>query len=115
MRRPSGEEHPDIHTEFLAEKFVVQTSVGTFKAVSPGMKLEQTINRSQKGSVRILGQKKTESYVPERELVYHEILAISNNYSGLTKSETHKGPTFHHELTGRMSKQLSEEIIKIRS
>ena len=103
MRRPSGQEHPVIHTEFLAREFVVQTSIGTFKAVSPDMKLEQTINRSQKYV-----------YVSERELVYHEILAISNYYSDLTKSKTSKDPTFHHQLAGRMSKQLSEEIIKVR-
>ena len=103
MRRPSDQKQPVIHTEFLARKFVVQTSIGTFKAVSPDMKLEQTINRSQKYV-----------YVSERELVYHEILAISNYYSDLTKSKTSKGPTFHHQLASRMSKQLSEEIIKVR-
>ena len=47
MRR-LDQEHPDIHTEFLAGKFVVQTSTGTFKAMFLDMKLEQTINRSQK-------------------------------------------------------------------
>ena len=82
------QEHQDIHTEFLAGNFVVQTSVGTFKAVSPDTDLEQTINRSQKSSRGIVGQTKTESYVSEWKLVYHEILAISNCYSDLTKSKT---------------------------
>ena len=108
------QEHPDIHTEFLAGKFVVQTSAGTFKAVSPDMKLEQTINRSQKRSAGIVGQTKTESYVSDWELVYNEILAISNCYSDLTKSKIPTGPTLHHELTGRISKQLSEKINKVR-
>ena len=54
------QKHPDIHTEFLAGRFVVQTSVGTFKAVSPGMKLEQTVNCSQKSPDGIVGQTKTE-------------------------------------------------------
>ena len=62
MRR-LDQEHPDIHTEFLAGKFVVQTSVGTFKAVSPDMKLEHSINRSQKRSGGIVDQTKSESYV----------------------------------------------------
>ena len=56
------------------------------------MKLEQTINRSQKSAGGILGQRKADSYVCEWELVYHEILAISNCYSDLTKSKTRTGP-----------------------
>ena len=58
--RRLNKKYPDIHTEFLAERFVVQTSVGTFKAVSPDMKLEQTVNRSQKSFDGIVGQTKTE-------------------------------------------------------
>lgn len=42
------QEYPYIHTKFLAGKSVVQTSVRTFKAVSPDMKLGQTIYRSKK-------------------------------------------------------------------
>ena len=63
------QEHPDIHTDFLSGKFVVQTSAGKFKAVSPDMKLEQTINCSQKSYGGIVGQTKTESYVSEWALV----------------------------------------------
>ena len=111
--RKVDQEHADIHAEFLAGRFVVQTSVGTFKAVSPDMKLEQTINRSQKSSGGILGQTKTDSYVSEWELVYHDVLAISNCYSDLTKSNTRTGPALHHELTGNISKQLNEEISKV--
>ena len=59
------QEHPDIHTKFLARKFVVQTSIGTLKAVSPDMNLEQTINLSQKGFGEIVSQTKTESSVLE--------------------------------------------------
>ena len=57
--RRLDQKHPDIHTEFLGGRFVVQTPVGTFKAVSPDMKLEQTINRYQKSSNGIVGQTKT--------------------------------------------------------
>ena len=101
-------EHPEIHLEFMKGKFVVQTIPGSFKATSPGMKLEQTINRSQKSSGGIIGQTKTDSYVSEWELAYHEILAISNCYSDMTKSKTHTGPDLHHTLAGGISKQLSE-------
>ena len=63
------------------------------------MKLEQTINRSQKSSGDIVGQTKTDSHVSEWELVYHKILAISDCYSNLTKSNTRRGPDIHHELS----------------
>ena len=47
--------------------------------------------------------------------MYHEILANSNCYNDLTKAKTRTGPTsLHHELTGRISKQLSGEINKVR-
>ena len=111
--RKLDQEHADIHAELLAGRFVVQTSVGIFKAVSPDMKLEQTINWSQKSSGGIAGQTKTDSYVSEWELVYHEVLAISNSYSDLAKSNTRTGSALHHELTGNISKQLNEEINKV--
>ena len=44
-------EHPDIHTEFKENrKFVVKTTKGVFNAVGTDMKLEQSIQRSQKRS-----------------------------------------------------------------
>ena len=111
--RKLDQEHPDLYAEFHAEKFVVQTSAGNFKAVSPDMKPEQTINRSQKSSGGIVGQTKTDSYVSEWELVYHEVLAISNCFSNLTKSKTRTGPHLHHELAGGIGKQLSESMNKV--
>ena len=87
-----------IHTKFLPRKFVIQTSVSTFKTVSLDIKLEHTINGSQKSSGSIRGQTKTESYNSEWELVYHEILATSNYYSDLTKSKTHMGPSLDHDF-----------------
>ena len=106
-------DHPDLYAEFMNGKFVVQTTKGSFKAVSPDMKLEQTINRSQKSSGGIVGQMKTDSYVSEWELVYHEILAISNCFSDLTKSKTRTGPLLHHELGGGISKQINESINRV--
>ena len=87
-----------IHTKFLARKFAIQTSVSTFKTVSLDIKLEHTINGSQKSSGSIRGQTKTESYNSEWELVYHEILAVSNYYNDLTKSKTHMGPSLDHDF-----------------
>lgn len=42
------QEHPYIYTKFLAGKSVLQTSVCTFKELSPDMKLGQTIYHSKK-------------------------------------------------------------------
>ena len=53
------QEHPDLCIEFHAGKFIVQTSAATFKAAAPDMKLEQTINHSQKSSGGIVGRTKT--------------------------------------------------------
>ena len=105
-------EHPDLYHQFCAGKFVVQTGVGKFKSVSPDMKLEQTINRSQKSSGGIVGETRRDSYVSEWELVYHEVLAISNCFNDLTKSQTRTGPQLHHELVGGISKEIGESITK---
>lgn len=72
------------------------------------MNLEQTIKRSQKCSSEIVGQTKTDYYVSEWELVYYEILAISNRCSDLKKSKTRTGPFLHHKFGGGISKQINE-------
>ena len=95
----------------MEQKFVVKTTNGVFNSVSPDMKLEQTISRSQKSSGGIVGQTKTDSYVSEWELVYHEILAVSNCYSNLTKSNTRTGPDIHLELSGNISKQIRDHTL----
>ena len=104
--------HPDLYHHFCAGKFVVQTSVGKFKSVSPDMKLEQTINRSQKSFGGIVGETRRDSYVSEWELVYHEVIAISNCFNDLTKSQTRTGPQLHHDLVGGISQEIGESITK---
>ena len=41
------------------------------------MCLEQTINRSQKGTSGIIGSSRRKQYVSEWEIIYHEMLAVS--------------------------------------
>ena len=43
--------------------------------------------------------------------VYNEILAISNCHSNLTKSNTRTGPDIHHELSGNISKEISDHTL----
>ena len=70
-------EYPDVLQHFNNGQFVVQPSPGSFKANSPDMRLEQTIQRSKKSPGGIIGQTRKEAYISEWELVYHETLAIS--------------------------------------
>ena len=72
----------------MEEKFVVKSNPGYFKAVAPDMKFEQTIQRTQKSFGGIIGQTKQVAYVTEWELIYHEVLAISNCYEDLTQSSS---------------------------
>ena len=81
-------EHPDIYHQFLSGKFVVQTIPGHFKAVSPDMKLEQTIQCSKKLQRGIIGQTSKEAYITEWELVYHEVLNITNFSAKLTNIQS---------------------------
>ena len=106
-------EKPEIYKQLDEGKFVVQTNKGKFKAVLPNLKLDQTINRLQKSADGIVGQTKADSYVCERELVYHEILAINNCYSDLTKSKTRTGPELHHELSGSIRKEKNNAASKV--
>ena len=87
-------------------KFVVKTTPGTSNAVSPEMKLEQTIPCSKKSQSGIIGQTSMEAYVTEWELVYHEVLEISNAFAKLTKVKSEYSEVelpFHHELSGSIN------------
>ena len=77
--RKLEEEYPRTFQEFKRGLFVVKTSPGSFRANSPDMPLEQTIQRSKKSPGGIIGQTRKLSYISEWELVYHAILATSFN------------------------------------
>ena len=62
--------------------FVIKTNTASFNAVAPDMKLEQTIQSSNKGSGGIVRQTRQKAFVSKRELVYH---AINNSFSEITK------------------------------
>ena len=95
--------------------FVGKTNTGSFNDVAPDMKLEQTIQRSKKGAGGIIGQTKRSPFVSERELVYHEILGISNSFSEIIKPGklSDIDLNLHHELSGGYSKLFSEWVQKI--
>ena len=75
---------PEIHQRLMAGSFVVKRTAGHFKAVGVDMSLEQTINRSQKNTAGIIGSTSKKNFVAKWEMVYHEMLAITNLHCHLT-------------------------------
>lgn len=75
---------PEIHQRLMQGSFVVKRTAGRFKAVGVDMSLEQTINRSQKNTAGIIGSTRKKNFVAKWEMVYHEMLAISNLHRHLT-------------------------------
>jgi hypothetical protein len=107
-------EHPILFQHFMMGQFVVQDREGgKFNAVSPDMKLEQTINRSEKGPGGhvIVGSSGSESIVVEFELLFHEIARITNLLNNLTNAglmEHLDTTVLHHELHGQKSSTISK-------
>ena len=84
------------------------TSDKLFSAVSLDMKLEQTIQLSQKSIGGIVSQTNQQNYVTEWEIVYHKILSLSNVFKEITKKkgELSNEYTQHHEVEGNLSKEI---------
>ena len=78
-----------------------------FKAVAADQSLEQTINRSQKSSGGIIGSTRKKAFVAEWELIYHEMIAVSNLHRELSGSRP-----FYHVLT--VNHEFSDAETKAR-
>ena len=78
------------------------------------MKLEQSIQSSQKSAGGIIGQTRQVRYVSEWEVIYHEVLAITNAFRHLTKSNLGSQDTqLHHELAGNYCKVFNSQVQKV--
>ena len=107
-------DHPTIYEMFIKGYFAIKGSHRKFSGVSPDMKLEQTIQRAQKSSSGIIGQTRRISNVSEWEVVYHEILAISNTFRRLTNSTPGTSESeLHHELDGNYAKVFNAQVRNI--
>lgn len=108
-------EHPELYSKFMGKHFVVKDKPGSFNAVSADMKLEQTIQRSQKSSKGIIGQTRKCHYVAQWQLVYHEVLAICNVFRQLTncKLMDHHETVVHHELGGRKADIFNDNVTRL--
>ena len=92
------QDHPEIYERFMQGHLVVKQNNREFNTVAPDMKLEQTIQRSKKSVKGIIGQTRQVAYISQLEIVYHEILAISNSFRQLINPEVgYRGTGTHHE------------------
>ena len=112
--RQLPDEFPEIYDHFKNGEFVLKGKPGSLNPVSPDTNLEQTIQRSKKSQAGVIGQTRQNNYVTERELVYHEILNISNLFHGITSSRLSFPETdLLHELGGSISTLLNKSIRKV--
>jgi uncharacterized membrane-anchored protein YjiN (DUF445 family) len=90
---------PDVYESFLEGKFSVKHTPGLFRAVGADMCLEQTINRSQKSNAGIIGSSKKKQFVAQWEMIYHEMLSVSNLYREVSGVKTrHSEFAVNHEF-----------------
>jgi hypothetical protein len=109
--RKLPESASEVHIKFLAGKFVVKRTCGFFKAIGADMCLEQTISRAQKGHAGIIGSTRKKLFVAEWELIYHEMLAVSNLHREVSGA---KGNTYelaaNHEFSTYQTESRENKI-----
>ena len=107
-------DHPAIYEMLIKGYFVINESHRKFSGVSPDKKLEQTIQRAQESSSGNIGQTRWISYVSEREVVYHEILAISNTFRRPTNSTLGGSESeLQHVLDSNYTKVFNAQVANI--
>ena len=104
-------DQPAIYEMFIKGYFVINGSHRKFSGLSPNMKLEQTIQLAQKSSSSIIEQTRLISYVSKWEVVYHEILAISNTFRRRTNSTLRASESEpHRELDVNYAKVFNAQV-----
>ena len=109
--------HPDIFRRLMCGYFVIKDhESGCFHAVAPDMKLEQSIQRSSKSAGGIVGQTRNLNFMVEWQLIFHEIILISNNFRDMmhdTSMNHSEVANIHHDLTGSKAVVLHEHVNKL--
>ena len=78
------------------------------------MKLDQTIQRSNKSSGGVIGKTRNKKFVIEWELACHEILSICNVFRNVTNGVIDFRDTdLHHEFSGNLNLELNLRVIKV--
>ena len=104
------EEHPEIYTKFMQGHFVVKQRYGSFNAVAGDMKLERTNHRSQKSTGGIIGQIRQSEYVTKWEIVYHEILSVTNAFREIANNLGSRETKIHHELGKHCCSMFNSQV-----
>ena len=108
-------EYPQLYILFKEGNFVVKSKEGTFNAVAPDLKLEQTIQRAQKDPKGIIGQNRKREYVAQWQIIYHEMPQRVSFFYDITQvchsssSETY----IHHELNDTTINDMNNCISKL--
>lgn len=95
---------PDIHEYFMHGGFVVKRTPGHFKAIGVDMCLEQTINKSQKSASGIIGATQKKKFIAEWELIYHEMLAVTNLTREISGLQNDYELSVNHEFSSTETK-----------
>ena len=99
---------PEIYQAFENGSFAVRRGPGKFNAVGADMALEQTINRSQKSASGIIGCTRKKKFVAMWELIYHEMLSISNLHREMSGVYT----SFTEPSTGKSDLKTGEKNVQ---
>jgi hypothetical protein len=108
--------HPDVFRRFVSGQFVVKDHAGSFNAVAPDMKLEQSIQRASKSKGGIVGNTRKTTVVIEWQLIFHEILLISNILRQMTKDKSmdhSESADIHHDMIGRKADLLNNNVARL--
>ena len=109
--------HPEIFQIFMSGLFVIKEKhSGYFNAVAPDLKLEQTIQKASKSSGGIVGQVKKLSFTTEWQIIFHEIMLISNNFKEKMNENSMKNCEIsyaHHEFKGNNAKSIHKNVLKL--
>ena len=107
---------PSLYNTFLVGHFVIKTAAGVFNAVSGDMKLEQTIQRSSKSCHGIIGDQRSLEFVTQWQLLYHEVLEISNSFRLRLDIGNCNGETsIHHDLRRNKIYEINDGCDKIKN
>ena len=107
---------PDVFRKFKEGFFVVKDKEGSFNAVAPDMKHEQTNSRATKSQGGYVGETRNLQYMIEYVLVFHEVVEISDTFRDLmhdTSMNHSEVALIHHDLLGQKAKTYNKNLIKL--
>lgn len=109
--------HPDIYRIFPLDQWVVQDRPGWFCGVGCDMKLEQTIQKVSKGPGGhfVACQTHNERSVAQFELLFHEIVAITNLFQSVTskKSDNRAECFLGNNLAPSKTTLFNDNVVKL--